>query len=85
MPPRPAPSQPPARGPRRPEPEKEPAMPESSASAAPFDLDRLQQLIEMMEKHGVTDVSLRRGNEQAVELESSVVNSAVRLATTRCT
>lgn len=39
-------------------------MPESSASAAPFDLDRLQQLIEMMEKHGVTDVSLRRGNEQ---------------------
>lgn len=40
-------------------------MPEaSSASSAPFDLDKLQQLIEMMEKHGVTDVSLRRGNEQ---------------------
>lgn len=40
-------------------------MPESSpSSAAPFDLDKLQQLIEMMEKHGVTDVSLRRGNEQ---------------------
>lgn len=40
-------------------------MPESSsASAAPFDLEKLQQLIEMMEKHGVTDVSLRRGNEQ---------------------
>ncbi len=40
-------------------------MPESSsASAAPFDLEKLLQLIEMMEKHGVTDVSLRRGNEQ---------------------
>jgi acetyl-CoA carboxylase biotin carboxyl carrier protein len=39
-------------------------MPESSTSAAPFDLEKLQQLIEMMEKHGVTDVSLRRGNEQ---------------------
>ncbi|HET6426536.1 MAG TPA: acetyl-CoA carboxylase biotin carboxyl carrier protein [Planctomycetaceae bacterium] len=39
-------------------------MPESSGSATPFDLDKLQQLIEMMEKHGVTDVSLRRGNEQ---------------------
>ncbi len=36
----------------------------SSASATPFDLDKLQQLIEMMEKHGVTDVSLRRGGEQ---------------------
>lgn len=36
----------------------------SSASAAPFDLEKLQQLIEMMEKHGVTDVSLRRGTEQ---------------------
>ncbi len=36
----------------------------SSTSAAPFDLDKLQQLIEMMEKHGVTDVSLRRGSEQ---------------------
>ncbi|MDP1796996.1 MAG: acetyl-CoA carboxylase biotin carboxyl carrier protein [Planctomycetaceae bacterium] len=65
MPPRPNPPQPPARTPRRPDPEKESVTAEeSAASAAPFDLDKLQQLIEMMEKHGVTDVSLRRGSEQ---------------------
>lgn len=39
-------------------------MSEPSPSAAPFDLEQLQKLIEMMEKHGVTDVSLRRGGEQ---------------------
>uniref|UniRef100_A0A7C2P503 Biotin carboxyl carrier protein of acetyl-CoA carboxylase n=1 Tax=Schlesneria paludicola TaxID=360056 RepID=A0A7C2P503_9PLAN len=36
----------------------------SAASPAPFDLDRLQQLIELMEKHGLSEVSLRRGQEQ---------------------
>lgn len=36
----------------------------AETSSAPFDLDKLQQLIEMMEKHGVTDVSLRSGSEQ---------------------
>lgn len=31
---------------------------------APFDLDKLKQLVEMMESHGLTDVHLRRGDEQ---------------------
>lgn len=31
---------------------------------APFDLERLRELIEMMEKHGLTEVNLRRGDEQ---------------------
>jgi acetyl-CoA carboxylase biotin carboxyl carrier protein len=35
-----------------------------SAGDAPFDLDKLQQLIEMMEKHGLSEVHLRRGDEQ---------------------
>jgi acetyl-CoA carboxylase biotin carboxyl carrier protein len=35
----------------------------SAASPPPFDLDQLQQLFERMEQHGVTDVSLRHGNE----------------------
>lgn len=35
-----------------------------AASGAPFDLERLQQLIELMEKHGLSEVSLRRGPEQ---------------------
>ncbi len=36
----------------------------TETSSAPFDLDKIQLLIEMMEKHGVTDVSLRSGSEQ---------------------
>jgi acetyl-CoA carboxylase biotin carboxyl carrier protein len=36
----------------------------SAANSAPFDLERLQQLIELMEKHGLSEVSLRRGQEQ---------------------
>lgn len=35
-----------------------------SASRDPFDLDKLRQLIEMMEKHGLSEVSLRHGDEQ---------------------
>jgi acetyl-CoA carboxylase biotin carboxyl carrier protein len=31
---------------------------------APFDLDKLKQLVEMMESHGLTEVNLRRGDEQ---------------------
>ncbi len=31
---------------------------------APFDLDRLKQLVEMMESHDLTEVHLRRGDEQ---------------------
>jgi len=36
----------------------------ASSGNIPFDLDRLQQLVEMMEKHGLSEVSLRRGDEQ---------------------
>ncbi len=36
----------------------------SSSGDAPFDLDKLQQLVEMMEKHGLNEVHLRRGDEQ---------------------
>ena len=36
----------------------------SSTGDAPFDLDKLQQLVEMMEKHGLSEVHLRRGDEQ---------------------
>lgn len=35
-----------------------------STGKPPFDLDRLQQLVEMMEKHGLSEVNLRRGDEQ---------------------
>lgn len=56
-----SPSSPPPRDPRRAP--KEIEMTDSSASA-PFDLDKLQQLVEMMEKHGLSEVSLRRGDEQ---------------------
>jgi hypothetical protein len=31
---------------------------------APFDLEKLKQLVEMMESHGLTEVHLRRGDEQ---------------------
>ena len=36
----------------------------SSSGDAPFDLDKLKQLVEMMEKHGLSEVHLRRGEEQ---------------------
>jgi len=36
----------------------------ASSGNTPFDLDRLQQLVEMMEKHGLSEVNLRRGDEQ---------------------
>ena len=35
-----------------------------SANEGPFDLERLKELIEMMERHGLTEVSLRRGDEK---------------------
>lgn len=37
---------------------------EASQTNEPFDLERLKELIEMMEKHGLTEVSLRRGDEK---------------------
>ena len=36
----------------------------TSTGDAPFDLNKLQQLVEMMEKHGLSEVHLRRGDEQ---------------------
>ena len=30
----------------------------------PFDLDKLRELVELMEKHGLTEVNLRRGDER---------------------
>lgn len=39
-------------------------MAEASRSTASFDLEKLRELVEMMEKHGVTEVNLRRGDER---------------------
>ena len=36
----------------------------SPDSTGPFDLDRLRELIEMMENHGLTEVSLQHGEEK---------------------
>ena len=45
--------------------EGESRMPkEQPPGASPFDLDKLKELIEMMESHGLTEISLRRGDEQ---------------------
>ena len=38
--------------------------PASMDSAESFDLDKLKELMELMEKHGLTDVNLRHGQEQ---------------------
>lgn len=35
-----------------------------SAKNDPFDLDRVKALMELMEKHGLTEINLRRGDEQ---------------------
>lgn len=36
----------------------------STGSSQPFDLDKLRELIELMEKHGLSEVNLRQGEEQ---------------------
>lgn len=41
-----------------------PRMAETSRSTASFDLDKLRELVEMMDKHGVSEVNLRRGDER---------------------
>lgn len=38
--------------------------PEAAGGPEPFDLQRLRELIELMEKYDVTQVSLRRGDEK---------------------
>jgi len=40
------------------------STPEETGGQAPFDLDRLRELIEMMEQHGLTEVNLKRGDER---------------------
>ncbi|HUE17301.1 MAG TPA: acetyl-CoA carboxylase biotin carboxyl carrier protein [Planctomycetaceae bacterium] len=35
-----------------------------TSSDAPFDFDRLLTLVELMEKHGLTEISLQRGSEK---------------------
>lgn len=35
----------------------------TTGATAPFDFDRLQQLMELMEKHGLNEISLRNGDE----------------------
>lgn len=37
---------------------------EDTMSSGSFDLEKLKDLIELMEKHGVSEVNLRRGDEQ---------------------
>jgi acetyl-CoA carboxylase biotin carboxyl carrier protein len=39
-------------------------MSKSSSGNQSFDLEKLRELIEMMEQHGVTEVNLRHGDEQ---------------------
>jgi acetyl-CoA carboxylase biotin carboxyl carrier protein len=40
-------------------------MPDADTSSnAPFDFDRLLTLVELMEKHGLTEISLQRGDEK---------------------
>lgn len=39
-------------------------MSKSSSGEQPFNLDKLKELVEMMEQYGVTEVNLRRGDEQ---------------------
>ena len=41
-------------------------MADKSPSAGAFDLDRVRELIEMMEAHGVTEVNLRKADERWV-------------------
>ena len=37
-----------------------------SGNECPFDLERLREVIEMMEQHGLSEVSLARGDEKTV-------------------
>ena len=39
-------------------------MPDKAPHSTPFDLDRIRELVEMMEAHGVTEVRLQRGDEK---------------------
>lgn len=41
-------------------------MADKSPATGSFDLDRVRELVEMMEKHGVTEVNLRKADERWV-------------------
>lgn len=41
-----------------------PSKQSPSGQQAPFDLDKLRELIELMEKHGLTEIKLQRGEEK---------------------
>src|SRR5438093_11205026 len=43
-----------------------PRMADTPRPAGSFDLERVRELIEMMEKHGVTEVNLRKADERWV-------------------
>ncbi|MCH8991914.1 MAG: acetyl-CoA carboxylase biotin carboxyl carrier protein [Acidobacteria bacterium] len=44
-----------------------------SRGGDPFDLDKLRELVEMMEEHGLTEISLKRGDEK-VSLKRGVLD-----------
>jgi len=50
-------------------------------SEAPFDLDRLRELVEMMEKHDLREVRLRRGDQRWVLRRGPQEVAALALAT----
>src|ERR1700722_4615869 len=61
-------------------------MPDAETSSdAPFDFDRLLALVELMEKHGLTEISLQRGSEKwrlrrAPEMTAPSVTASVPAA-----
>lgn len=61
-------------------------MPDPEISSdAPFDFDRLLTLVELMEKHGLTEISLQRGDEKwrlrrAPEVMSPIVATTLPVA-----
>ena len=58
---------------------------ETSAHTGPFNLDQLKELIELMEKHGLSEINLRNDMEQwrlkrGSEIVSTVATAAVPVA-----
>jgi acetyl-CoA carboxylase biotin carboxyl carrier protein len=56
-----------------------------TASDTPFDFDRLLALVELMEKHGLTEISLQRGSEKwrlrrAPEMTAPIVTASLPAA-----
>ncbi len=61
-------------------------MPDAETSSdAPFDFDRLLALVELMEKHSLTEISLQRGSEKwrlrrAPEMTAPIVHTSLPAA-----